>query len=132
MFFKNHRPITPNPNETKWNQQDIILITYANSIVEKEKIPLQSLQKFLNTYVDDYINSVHILPYFPYSSDDGFAVIDFKNINDAFGSWEDIENIATKYKLMTDLLIINVSSIRPWCDQFKINKHHGQHYFISV
>ena len=56
IFFKNHHPITPNPNETKWDQQDIILITYANSIVEKEKKPLQSLQKFLNTYVDAYIN----------------------------------------------------------------------------
>ena len=132
IFFKNHRPIIPNPNETKWNQQDIILITYANSIVEKEKIPLQSLQKFLNTYVDDYINSVHILPYFPYSSDDGFAVIDFKNINDAFGSWEDIETIATKYKLMTDLVINHVSSRSQWFDQFKSNKNPGQHYFISV
>ena len=132
IFFKNHRPIIPNPNETKWNQEDIILITYANSIVEKEKIPLQSLQKFLNTYVDDYINSVHILPYFPYSSDDGFAVIDFKNINDAFGSWEDIETIATKYKLMTDLVINHVSSRSQWFDQFKSNKNPGQHYFISV
>ena len=56
IFFKNHHPITQNPNETKWDQQDIILITYANSIVEKEKKPLQSLQKFLNTYVDAYIN----------------------------------------------------------------------------
>ena len=59
-------------------------------------------------------------------------VIDFKNINDAFGSWEDIETIATKYKLMTDLVINHVSSRSQWFDQFKNNKNPGQHYFISV
>ena len=58
IFFKNHRPIIPNPNETKWNQQDIILITYANNIVEKEKIPLQSLQKFLKNYTENKIKKL--------------------------------------------------------------------------
>ena len=132
IFFKNHNPIIPNPNKTKWNQQDIILITYANSIVEKGEIPLQTLQKFLNTFIDSYINSIHILPYFPYSSDDGFAVIDFKKINDTFGTWKDIRNIASKYKLMTDVVINHVSSRSQWFEQFKNNRDPGQHYFLSV
>ena len=119
IFFKNHDPIYPNPNVSKWDQKDVILITYANSILEKEKVPLQSLYKFLENYIAPYINSVHILPYFPFSSDDGFAVIDFKKINDTFGAWEDIEVIANKYKLMTDLVINHTSSRSQWFDQFK-------------
>ena len=132
IFFKDTIPVLPKPNVTKWDQRDIILITYANSIVEKEKIPLQSLFVFLNNYVGKYINSVHILPYFPFSSDDGFAVVDFKSINDGFGSWKDIETIAAKYKLMTDLVINHVSSRSQWFEQFKRNEDPGQHYFVTV
>lgn len=132
IFFKESEPVAPNPNITKWDQSDIILISYANSIVKKGEVPLQSLLYFLNTYVNGYINSVHILPYFPYSSDDGFAVIDFKKINDTFGSWHDIDTIAKKYKLMTDLVINHVSSRSQWFDQFKNNKNPGKDYFFSV
>ena len=132
IFFKESEPAAPNPNVTKWDQSDIILISYANSIVRKGEVPLQSLLYFLNTYVNGYINSVHILPYFPYSSDDGFAVIDFKKINDTFGSWQDIDTIAKKYKLMTDLVINHVSSRSQWFDQFKNNKNPGKDYFFSV
>lgn len=132
IFFKESEPVAPNPNITKWDQSDIILISYANSIVKKGEVPLQSLLYFLNTYVNGYINSVHILPYFPYSSDDGFAVIDFKKINDTFGSWHDIDTISKKYKLMTDLVINHVSSRSQWFDQFKNNKNPGKDYFFSV
>ena len=132
IFFKNHDPIYPNPNVSKWDQQDMILITYANSILEKEKVPLQSLYKFLENYIAPYINSVHILPYFPFSSDDGFAVIDFKKINDTFGAWEDIEVIANKYKLMTDLVINHTSARSRWFDQFKNCKNPGQNYYLSI
>ncbi len=132
IFFKESEPVAPKPNVTKWDQSDIILISYANSIVRKGEVPLQSLLYFLNTYVNGYINSVHILPYFPYSSDDGFAVIDFKKINDTFGSWQDIDTIAKKYKLMTDLVINHVSSRSQWFDQFKNNKNPGKDYFFSV
>ncbi|MAS00492.1 MAG: alpha-amylase, partial [Nitrosomonadales bacterium] len=132
IFFKNHDPIYPNPNVSKWDQKDVILITYANSILEKEKVPLQSLYKFLENYIAPYINSVHILPYFPFSSDDGFAVIDFKKINDAYGAWEDIEVIANKYKLMTDLVINHTSARSRWFDQFKNCKNPGQNYYLSI
>ena len=59
-----------------WSQHDILLITYGNSILETDTLPLDSLHKFLNQYLHDSINCVHILPFFPYSSDDGFSVID--------------------------------------------------------
>ena len=132
VFFQGRDLISPNPNISKWDSSDIILITYAHSIIENEKAPLQTLLKFLDKHIQPYINTVHILPYFPYSSDDGFAVIDFKKINDAFGSWEDIEAIATTYKLMSDLVINHVSSRSQWFDQFKNGKNPGQHYFLAV
>ena len=132
IFFKGHDPIFPNPNITKWDQKDVILITYANSVIEKEKAPLQSLYKFLENYISPHINSIHVLPYFPFSSDDGFAVIDFKRINDAFGTWEDIEAIAKKYKLVTDIVINHTSARSQWFDQFKNCKDPGQNYFLSI
>ena len=132
VFFQGRNLISPNPNVSKWNSSDVILISYAHSIIENERAPLQTLHDFLNNYIKPCINAVHILPYFPYSSDDGFAIIDFKRINDAFGSWEDIEAIAKNYKLMSDLVINHVSSRSQWFDQFKSGKDPGQHYFLSV
>ena len=132
VFFQDRDLISPNPNISKWDSSDVILITYAHSIIERKKAPLQTLLNFLDNHIQPHINAVHILPYFPYSSDDGFAVIDFKKINDAFGSWEDIEAIASTYKLMSDLVINHVSSRSQWFDQFKNGKNPGQHYFLSV
>ena len=132
VFFQDRDLISPNPNISKWDSSDVILITYAHSIIESKKAPLQTLLNFLDNHIQPHINAVHILPYFPYSSDDGFAVIDFKKINDAFGSWEDIEAIASTYKLMSDLVINHVSSRSQWFDQFKNGKNPGQHYFLSV
>ena len=67
VFFQGRDLISPNPNISKWDSSDIILITYAHSIVENEKAPLQTLLKFLDKHIQPYINTVHILPYFPYS-----------------------------------------------------------------
>ena len=79
--------------ETHWSEQDIILITYGDSIQQPDEKPLQTLYEFLSLHLKDSINSVHILPYFPYSSDDGFSVIDYKTVDPLLGNWTDIERI---------------------------------------
>ena len=132
IFFKKNLPILPNKNETKWTQEDIILITYANTFVDDKKVPLKNLFFFLSKYIKGIINSIHILPFFPYSSDDGFAVIDFIKVNESFGSWDDIKRISKKYKLMTDLVSNHCSSRSLWFEQFKKNQKPGVNFFIEI
>jgi len=110
--------------------KDSILITYADTIQNKEEKPLKTLHKFLKIHVKDSISGVHILPFFPFSSDDGFSVIDYKKVNPKLGSWEDIEKIGQDYRLMVDLVINHISKESKWFKGFLKGDKKYKDYFI--
>lgn len=115
-----------------WDQSDSILITYGDSIKNTTDKPLRSLYRFLDSHIGNLMSSVHILPFFPYSSDDGFSVINFATVNEALGDWPDIQQIADSYKLMSDLVINHCSSRSVWFENFKRGRSPGKDYFVSV
>ena len=115
-----------------WSERDVVLITYGNSVIAESIKPLQVLYKFLMKYMKGVISTVHILPFFPYSSDDGFAVIDYKIVNKDLGSWSDIKKIAKQFKLMADLVINHISSKSKWFQQYIYGEEPGRDYFIEV
>lgn len=121
----------PIPFHNNWDQSDTILITYGNTIQEPGELPLHSLRRFLNKHLKEYISAVHILPFFPFSSDDGFAVMDYLSVNPALGEWEDIEAISKDYKLMADLVINHMSSRSLWFDNFLKRQDPGKDYFVE-
>jgi len=119
-------------HRNNWDQNDVILITYGNSIKKEGEAPLKTLHRFLNKEVSGYINGVHILPFFPYCSDDGFAVMDYYEVNKALGDWDDIEAIATDYRLMADLVINHGSSSGTWFKNFIKGDGPGHDYFFTT
>lgn len=121
----------PIPFRNNWDQGDTILITYGNTIQNEGELPLHSLRRFLNKHLKDYISAVHILPFFPFSSDDGFSVMDYLSVNPALGEWEDIEAISKDYRLMADLVINHMSSRSLWFDNFLKRRDPGQDYFVE-
>ncbi|KXO09207.1 alpha-amylase [Moritella sp. JT01] len=123
---------TPTPQINHWSEKDTILITYGDSILNQDEKPLQTLHHFLQSYCADTINSVHILPFFPYSSDDGFSVIDYASVNDALGDWDDIKQIAQSHHLMSDLVINHCSSRSKWFDNFIRGEGTGYDYFYTA
>jgi len=110
--------------------KDSILITYADTIHNKEERPLKTLHKFLKKYVKNSISGIHILPFFPYSSDDGFSIIDYKKVDPKLGSWEDIEKIGQDYRLMVDLVINHISRESKWFKAFLKGDKKYIDYFI--
>ena len=118
-------------NFNKWSQDDILLITYGDSIRTSNEKPLVTLLKFLET-LQDTITGVHILPFCPYSSDDGFSVIDYLEIDPQLGSWQDVENIAEKFDLMADLVLNHISSKSEWFQQYQQGIKPGCDYFIEA
>ncbi|MEM8613555.1 MAG: sugar phosphorylase, partial [Cyanobacteria bacterium P01_H01_bin.105] len=116
----------------KWDQDKILLITYGDSICSEGASPLRTLHEFLTNYLEDTITGVHILPFFPYSSDDGFAVIDFLEVNPTLGNWADVEAIGQSFNLMFDLVANHVSSQSSWFEQFKQDQLPGRNYFIAL
>lgn len=122
----------PGLHENFWDQEDVLLITYGDSIQEEGRAPLATLNKFMKENLQGIMSGVHILPFFPYSSDDGFSVIDYTLINDGLGGWEHIVDIAKEFDLMADLVVNHCSSRGRWFDNFKQCKQPGDDYFIEV
>ena len=118
--------------QEKWSEQDTILITYGDSIKDSQKQPLESLETFLNDQLKDIISCVHILPFFPYSSDDGFSVIDFNMVDPALGDWENIQSIGNTFELMFDLVLNHMSSQSEWFHKFLKNDPEFKDFFIQL
>ena len=119
-------------NLDKWSQNEVLVITYGDSIVKSGEKPLATLHQFLGTYFADTITGLHILPFCPYSSDDGFSVIDYLQVNPELGNWEDVKAIAKDFDLMADLVLNHISSQSDWFKQFKQGKEPGKNYFITA
>lgn len=118
---------------SKWDEKEVALITYGDSIIDDNRqARLKTLKQFLNKHLKDTIHTVHILPFFPYSSDYGFAVKDFTKVNPELGGWSDIGSIVKEFRLMADLVINHVSSEHPWFRNFIENREPGKDYFIVM
>jgi sucrose phosphorylase len=121
----------PQPFSNNWDETDALVITYGNSIVADEESALSTLKRFLEDHLGNAISGVHVLPFFPYSSDDGFAVINYLQVNDALGDWEDIAAIAERFDLMADLVINHASARSQWFENFKKRVDPGKSYFFE-
>ncbi|MGB3240321.1 MAG: alpha-amylase family glycosyl hydrolase [Geitlerinemataceae cyanobacterium] len=120
-------------NLSKWSEKNTIVITYGDSIYNTSgEKPLVTLRRFCEQYFQDTITGIHILPFFPYSSDDGFSVIDYRSVNPELGDWEDIKAIGKQFDLMVDVVLNHVSSQSEWFAQFQQGIEPGCHYFIEV
>ena len=115
----------------RFTEQDVVLITYSDLISEEGVSPLTTLSKFCGIYLKQTINTIHILPFFPYSSDKGFSVLDFETVDPMLGNWGDIEDLGTRYKLMFDAVINHVSSQSRWFRKFLDGVPRYQDFFIS-
>ena len=90
------------------------LITYGDGIRRAGEAPLHTLAAFLDAHVGDVVSDVHLLPMFPWTSDDGFAVVDHRVVNPALGGWDDVAELAAHHDLMFDFVANHTSSTSPW------------------
>ncbi len=104
--------------ETFFSEKSLFLITYADLLRKEGQSPLGTLSSFLTEYLTEAFSTVHILPFFPYSSDDGFAVMDYSKVLSDYGSWEDIRTLAKRFSLMFDLVLNHISAQSQWFQQY--------------
>ena len=114
------------------SQKDTILITYGDQLQQPGETPLETLKLFLDTYLKGIINSVHILPFYPYSSDDGFSVINYSKVDPKLGSWKEIEEISSEYRLMVDGVINHVSQYSDWFKAYMNGDEQYRDFFIEL
>jgi sucrose phosphorylase len=115
-----------------WSQEDSFLITYGDSIVSDDRTPLQNTLHLMKDLLQGAISGVHILPYFPFSSDDGFAVKDYETVRPDLGDWDDIAEIGSQFRLMSDVVINHASAGHDWFQQFLADEAPGRDYIMTA
>ena len=130
-LIKRYKKSIPNHIATL-DQAYTILITYGDSIRENSQPPLESLRHFLFQRFIGVFKAIHILPFFPYSSDDGFSVIDYRKVRSDLGDWSHIEAISDKLELMTDLVMNHVSSQNIWFKDYLRGRDRFKNYFLEI
>ena len=124
------------PQSALWDQRDVVLITYGDQVqpAEGESLsPLQSFQNFCREWqLPDFINTVHFLPFFPWSSDDGFSVMDYATIDPQLGDWNDVAAIGVQSHLMFDFVVNHVSQQHAWFESFLAGESPFDSFFITV
>lgn len=114
-----------------FSEKDSILITYGDTITDGERPGLEVLEEFLGEYVKDAVNTVHILPMYPYTSDDGFSVVDYRQIHPALGTWKEVDRLAEKNGLMFDAVINHISRSSAWFEKYLRGEEPYRSYFIT-
>ncbi len=113
-------------------ERDSIMIAYGDSFHGPDGSPLSYLLRFLDEEAEGVVSGVHVLPFSPYSSDDGFSVIDYREVNPDLGTWEEIEAIGAEFVLMADLVLNHCSAQGPWFQAFLRDEEPYNRYFITV
>lgn len=123
------------PNKDIWTHRDVVLITYGDMVLPDTGAPFSKLCKqheFLKRKVKGLIDTVHILPFFPSTSDDGFSVVDYRRVDSRLGGWEEIEAMSKDFRLMADLVMNHVSRYSEWFQKYLKNEEPYVDYFIEV
>ena len=119
-------------NEYHLSEKDTILITYGDQVQHQTETPLESLYNFLDINLQGKVNSVHILPFYPYSSDDGFSVVNYSEVDPKLGSWKEVEHISQKYRLMVDGVINHISQFSDWFKAYMAGDEDYKDFFTEL
>lgn len=130
-FALDNDTTAPTGPVNQWDERDSVLITYADTLQQPDEKPLETLQRFLDERLP-MLATVHVLPFFPYSSDDGFSVMDYRAVNESHGDWTHIERLAKSKKLMSDIVINHMSARSRWFDNFVKRVDPGKDYFVEA
>ena len=120
------------PRKPRWDEKDIVLITYADQLREPDVPTLATFSRFYQQHLQGTFSLVHLLPFFPYSSDDGFSVIDYHQVNPLCGDWQHVAALHTHTRLMFDFVCNHMSAHSRWFHHFLAQDPGWDDFFISM
>jgi sucrose phosphorylase len=129
--FSKSKSASHGEGEELWSERDSLLITYADSLHRSGEAPLATLKGFLDSHAVGKIKNVHLLPFYPYTSDDGFSVSDYLQVNPEVGTWNNVIALADKFTLMFDLVLNHCSASHPWFKGYVQGDERYKDYFIE-
>lgn len=132
LLDRHRRQLPPRDvREDRFDERDVLLITYGDTFTAAGRTPLQALGDFAARQLEGRVSTVHLLPFFPYSSDYGFSVIDYESVDPRLGGWDDVGALERRFKLMFDLVLNHVSAQSEWFQGFLRGDPQYQRFFIT-
>ncbi|HSG42682.1 MAG TPA: sugar phosphorylase [Anaerolineales bacterium] len=131
-LIERYRNKISKPESDKLSESDSLLITYGDQVQEDNKAHLQTLAEFCEHHLRDIVSGVHVLPFYPWSSDDGFSVKDYRAVDPALGGWSNIERLGRSFRLMFDGVINHMSAQGEWFQKFLQDEEPYSNYFFTV
>ena len=124
-------PMASNTFKQGWDQEDMVLITYGDSITHQDdRQAINTLKGFVDRWLKNTFSVIHLLPIFPYTSDDGFSVADYRAIRTDLGSWDDVESLGEHFDLMFDFVLNHCSRVSLYFADFRGNRDPYKDFFI--
>jgi len=114
------------------SERDALLITYADQLREPGVAPLRTLAAFCQRRLADVVSGVHLLPFYPWTSDDGFSVKDYIAVAPEYGTWEDIALLREPFDLMFDAVFNHMSAEGDWFQRFLRDEPEFREFFVTV
>ncbi|MCE1969112.1 sugar phosphorylase [Enterobacter cloacae] len=115
-----------------WDEKDVVLITYADQFYNEGENALPVFTRFYNRWLSRSFSHVHLLPFYPWSSDDGFSVIDYHDVAPETGTWRDVAELKQFTSLMFDFVCNHMSAKSQWFAHYLAQKPGYEDFFISV
>lgn len=113
------------------SEKDAVLITYADMVQKEGAHPLSTLREFCTARLKGAFSAIHILPFYPWTSDDGFSVVDYREVDKRYGNWDDISRFSKEFELMFDLVLNHCSSKSPWFREYISGVEPGSNYILE-
>ncbi|WP_198670565.1 alpha-amylase family glycosyl hydrolase [Oceanicella sp. SM1341] len=113
------------------DEADVVLITYGDSILAPGAAPLTALKTFLEGPAGGLFSAVHVLPFYPWTSDDGFSVTDYRAVDEKLGTWAEIAELAEHHDLMADAVVNHISAESAWFEAFRECREPYVEYFLT-
>lgn len=120
------------PKRESLDESTAVAIAYGDHMQAPDKVHLASLHDFCKTYLSGLVSHVHILPFYPYSSDDGFSVIDYLAVDPKLGSWQNIKAFEADFSLMFDFVLNHMSAQSEWFQAFLRDDPRYRNFFITL
>ena len=116
----------------RWDEEDVVLITYADQFSEPDVATLETFTGFYNRWLKNTFSLVHLLPFYPYSSDDGFSVIDYHQVNPVAGDWPQVAALNRSTRLMFDYVCNHISAQSAWFQGYLAQQPEYEGHFIEM
>lgn len=117
---------------TALSERDALLITYADQVHEPGRAPLATLADFGHQHLRGVMSGIHLLPFYPWTSDDGFSVKDFFSVAPEYGAWGDITRLGAEFDLMFDAVFNHLSAESGWFRRFLAGDPAYRDFFVTV